>query len=157
MKRRARVLVAAAIVGCVALGAGAAYAYWTTGGSGTGTAGTGTTANVSVIQTSSAAGLYPGGSVALSGNFNNPNSGSVRVSGVTAAVHAFSSQSDAGKPACTEADFSITGTSNVPGSIAAGNGVGSWSGLTLNMLNSGSNQDNCKSLSGSIQIDYTSV
>ena len=110
-----------------------------------------------MIQTSSATGLYPGGSVALSGDFNNPNSGSAYVSGVTAAVHAFSSQSDAGKPACTQADFSITGTSNVPGSIASGNGVGSWSGLTLNMLNTGANQDNCKSLSGTIQIDYTSA
>ena len=157
MKRRARLLVVVAIVGCAAIGAGAAYAYWTTGGSGTGTAGTGTAASVAVIQTSSAAGLYPGGSVALSGNFNNPNSGSAYVSGVTASVHAFSVQSDAGKPACTEADFSVTGTSNVPGSIVSGNAVGSWSGLTLNMLNTGANQDNCKSLNGSVQIDYTSV
>ena len=157
MKRGTRVLVAGAVLAFVLVGMGAAYAYWTTGGSGSGTAGTGTSANVSVMQTSSAAGLYPGGSVALSGNFNNPNSGAVSVSGVTAAVHAFSTQSDAGKPACTDADFSITGTSNTPGSIAAGNGVGSWSGLTLNMLNTGANQDNCKSLSGTIQIDYTSA
>ena len=157
MKRRARLLVVVAIVGCAAIGAGAAYAYWTTGGSGTGTAGTGTTVAVTVVQTSSAAGLYPGGSVSLSGNFNNPNSGAVYVTGVTAAVHAFSTQPDGAKPACTEADFSITGTSNVPGSVASGNGVGSWTGLTLNMLNTGANQDNCKSLSGSIQIDYTST
>ena len=78
------------------------------------------------------------------------------ISAVTASVHAFTSQTDTGKPACTQADFSITGTSNVPGSIAAGNGVGAWSGLTLNMLNTGANQDNCKSL-GSIQIDYSAA
>ena len=157
MKGRLKLVIAGAVVVSVMLGIGAAYAYWTAGGSGTGAAATGTTADVSVIQTSSAAGLYPGGSAALSGNFNNPNSGAVSVSGVTGAVHAFSSQADGAKPACTEADFSITGTSNVPGSIAAGNGVGAWSGLTFNMLSTGANQDNCKNLSGTIQIDYTSV
>ena len=156
-KRGRKLVLIGAILALVTVGVGAAYAYWTTGGSGTGTAGTGTTVAVTVVQTSSAAGLYPGGSVALSGNFNNPNSGAVYVTGVTAAVHAFSTQPDGTKPACTAADFSITGTSNVPGSVAAGNGVGSWSGLTLNMLNTGANQDNCKSLSGSIQIDYTST
>ncbi len=134
----------------------AAYGFWSTGGSGSGTAGTGTTISATVIQTSSATGLYPGGSVALSGNFNNPNSGAVYVAGVTAAVHAFNSQTDVSKPACTQADFSVTGTSNAPGSIAAGSGVGAWSGLTLNMTNSGANQDNCKSLSN-LQLDYTST
>jgi len=135
---------------------GGAYAYWTSGGTGTGTAATGTGSGITVVQTSSAAGLYPGDAIALSGNFNNPNSGAVYVTAVTAAVHAFSSQTDNTKPACTQADFTITGTSNTPGSIAAGNGVGAWSGLTLNMTNAGTNQDNCKNLA-SIQIDYTST
>jgi hypothetical protein len=140
----------------VVLLGGAAYAYWTASGSGTGTAATAAGTSVVVVQTSSATGLYPGGSVALSGNFNNPNAGAVVITSVTAAVHAFSTQPDNTKPACTQADFSITGTSNNPGSIAAGNGVGAWSGLTLNMANSGTNQDNCKSLA-SIQIDYTAA
>ena len=135
---------------------GAAFAYWTVTGAGSGAAATGSGSSVTVVQTSSATGLYPGGSIALSGNFNNPNAGAVYVTAVTAAVHAFSTQPDGTKPACTQADFSITGTSNTPGSIASGNGVGSWSGLTLNMLNTGANQDNCKNLA-SIQIDYTST
>jgi hypothetical protein len=153
-KRRWRTEVICGII--VVLLGGAAFAFWTVGGSGTGTASTGAGSSVVVIQTSSAAGLYPGGSAALSGNFNNPNAGPVTITSVTAAVHAFSTQPDNTKPACTQADFSITGTSNNPGSIASGNGVGAWNGLTINMINAGTNQDNCKSLA-SIQIDYTAA
>jgi len=156
MQRRLaiRVLVVGAIASAL-VAAVAAYAYWTIGGTGTGTAATASGSNITVVQTSSASGLYPGGSVSLSGDFNNPNPGPVYVTAVTATVHAFSSQTDTNKPACTDADFTITGTSNTPGSVAAGNGVGTWNGLTLSMINAATNQDNCKSLS-SIQIDYTS-
>ena len=154
MRRMSSKVLVAGFVFATIVG-GAAAAYWTIAGSGTGTAGTATPSSVTVVQTSSAAGLYPGGSVALSGNLNNPNAGPVYVTAVTASVHAFSTQPDATKPACTQADFSITGISNTPGSIAAGNAVGTWNGLTLNMSNAGTNQDNCKAL-GSIQIDYTS-
>ena len=144
----------AALAGAVTLGlAGtAAYAYWTGGGGGTGSATTGTTANVTVVQTSSSSGLTPGGSVALSGDFTNNNSGSVSVSSVTASIDAFSLQADAGKPACTNADFSITGTSNNPGAIAPGTHKGSWSGLTLNMVSGSGNQDNCKGIT--VPITY---
>lgn len=148
-----KMLVAGFVISTIV--GGAAFTYWTIAGSGSGTAGTATPSSVTVVQTSTATGLYPGGSVALSGNFNNPNAGPVYVTAVTAAVHAFSTQPDGTKPACTQADFSITGTSNTPGSIAAGSAVGTWNGLTLNMANAGTNQDNCKGLS-SIQIDYTS-
>lgn len=136
------------------LSGGGAYAYWSVIGSGSGTAASGSAAAVVVNQTSSASGLYPGGSVALSGDFDNPNPGAVYVTAVTAAVRIFSAQADNTKPACTQADFTITGTSNTPGSIASGTAVGSWSGLTLTMVNSGTNQDNCKSLAA-VQIDYT--
>ena len=62
----------AAIVGASAIGA---FAYWTVSGSGSGSASTGTgNVAVTVNQTSSSSGLYPGGSVGLSGNFTNPAS-----------------------------------------------------------------------------------
>ena len=137
--------------------AGIASAYWTTGGSGSGSATAGTTASVTVTQTGTPAGLYPGGSAALSGKFNNTNPGSVRIAAVTAAVTAFSSVANDGtKPACTQADFSITGTATVNAEIPTGNGVGSWSGLTLNMIdNAGANQENCKNIT--VPITYTST
>jgi len=140
------------LVAVAALAAVGAYAYWTTGGSGTGSATTTTTSSITVNQTSSSSGLYPGGSVSLSGDFTNGNSFPVYVSSVTAAVTPFSLQADAGKPACTQADFSIGGTATVGAQVPVGTG-GSWSGLSLNMTNSGANQDNCKSIT--VPIAYT--
>lgn len=149
--RRAAVVgfVTAVVLG---VGVGLGVAYWTGGGSGSGSANTGTAANVTVIQTVSPTGLYPGGAAALSGNFNNASSGSVFVAAVTASVTAFSARADGAKPACTQADFSITGTASVNAEVAAGNGVGSWSGLSLNMSDAGTNQDNCKSIT--VPITY---
>jgi hypothetical protein len=134
--------------------AAAAYAYWSQGGTGSGTAVAGTTAAITVNQTSSPSGLYPGGSpVALAGTFTNPNSSPVNISSVTAAVHTFASHTvDATKPDCTQADFAIGGTSGA-NVVPSGTGVGSWSGLTVRMLDNGLNQDNCKGVS--ITIDYT--
>lgn len=133
----------------------AAYAYWTAGGSGTGSAATGNTTPITVNQTSTVTGLYPGATpTALSGNFTNTNSGAVYVGSVTASVHTFSSQTDITKPACTQADFAIGGTATVNANVPAGTGVGSWSGLTIQLTNGAGNQDNCKNLS-SLQIDYT--
>ena len=76
---------------------GIAFAYWTTTGSGTGSATTGTAASVVVKQTGTPTGLYPGGSSALSGTFDNPNSGAVFVTAVTASVTPFSVQADTGE------------------------------------------------------------
>ena len=149
-----RSVIVSGVVIVVLAGVGVGVAYWTGGGSGSGSAGTGTAASVTVNQTVSPTGLYPGGAAALSGNFNNPNAGSVYVAAVTASVTAFSFQADGTKPACTQANFSITGTANVNAEIAAGNGVGSWSGLSLNMSDTGTNQDNCKNIT--VPLTYTS-
>src|SRR5207244_9881129 len=73
-KRTAVVVYAVFLV--LTLG-GIAFAFWTAGGSGSGTANAGTTASVTVNQTVSPSGLYPGATAALSGNFDNPNSANV--------------------------------------------------------------------------------
>jgi hypothetical protein len=153
-RTRKLAIILIASVGLCAGAFGVAFAYWTTTGSGSGNANTGTGAAVTVNQTVSPVGLYPGGAAALSGNFNNPNSGSVYITSVTASVTPFSVQADAAKPACTQADFSVSGAANVNTQIAPGNGVGSWSGLSLNMSNAGTNQDNCKNVS--VPITYAS-
>lgn len=152
MSRR-RILVLAGVV--VVLGAAiGAYAYWTQGGTGTGTATADTTSNITVNQTSTVSGLFPGGPAAtLSGNFDNPNASPVRISSITAVVSSITNgSSDASKPACTPADFSIggsVGTITVP----SGAGVGSWTGLTIQLLNTAANQDNCKGATAN--ISYT--
>ena len=152
LKRVAAVVYAVFLV--LTLG-GIAFAFWTAGGSGSGTATAGTNANVTVNQTVAPTGLYPGATTALSGDFNNSNPGSVYITAVTASVTPFSVQADATKPACTQADFSITGTANVGTEVVPGTGVGSWSGLSLNMIDAATNQDNCKNVTVPIAYALT--
>jgi hypothetical protein len=156
---RKRMTVAAAAVAAVVV-ASLAFAFWTAGGSGTGSGGTGSvTGGITVNQLTTVSGLTPGGSVALSGDFKNSNTSAVKVTSVTAVVHTFSTQTDAGKPACTQDDYEITGTSTPNSTVPARAGFdanpngGSWSGLSVGMKPGAGNQDNCKGQS--IQVDYT--
>jgi hypothetical protein len=150
---RARLAPLIVVVAVLAIG-GVAYAYWTQGGSGSGSATAGTTSGITVNQTGAPSGLYPGGpAVGLAGTFTNPNPGPVSISSVTAAVQAFALHAvDATKPDCTQADFAIAGVSGAT-VVPSGTGVGSWSGLTVRLLDNGLNQDNCRNVS--ITIDYT--
>jgi len=130
--------------------AGAAFAYWTTTGTGTGTADTGDVEAVTIHQTSTITGLAPGAApVALSGNFDNPNDAAVGVSSVTGEV---SGTSDVG---CLVEWYDVAGTGTVTGSsVPTGDGVGSWSGLTIQLVNDPLvNQDACKN--ATVTITYT--
>ena len=145
------VVLLAACAGAIVVG-GLAMAYWTQSGGGSGAASTGTPAAITVNQTSTISGLYPGGpAVALAGTFTNSNAHGVSVSSVTASVHAFTAHADLTKPDCTAADFQIGGTSGAT-VVAPGANVGSWTGLTVRMLDNSANQDNCKNVT--IAIDY---
>jgi hypothetical protein len=141
-------VVAIGLAAGITLGlGGAAFAYWTTGGAGTGSAATGAPQAVVVNQTSSVTGMYPGDIVALSGNFDNlTNPGSVYITSVTAAIGTLPT-------GCVAADFSISGTSNTPGEIVHGTAVGSWSGLSITMNDTGVSQNSCATKN--IPIVYT--
>jgi hypothetical protein len=135
-----------------------AYAFWTGVGAGTGNAQTGNTGQPLVVnQLGTPTGLVPGGPAAsLSGNFDNPNAAPVFVNQVTATVGTITpAQADGSKPPCTAADFSVGGTANVNAQIPPGSGQGNWSGLTLSLLNTATNQDNCKNVT--VQINYTTT
>lgn len=153
MRGKKKLIAIFAVLGALVIG-GLAVAYWTQSGTGSGGATAGTTAAITVNQTTVVTGLYPGiPAVTLSGTFDNPNVHPVNISSVTAAVHAFSVQSNPAKPACTNADFAIGGSFAGPYAVPAGSGVGAWTGLTVRLLDNGLNQDNCKTVS--ITIDYT--
>jgi hypothetical protein len=135
-----------------------AYAFWTGVGAGTGSAQTGNTGQPLVVnQSGTPTGLVPGGPAAsLSGNFDNPNAAGVFVNQVTATVGTITpAQADLSKPACTAADFAVGGVANVNATIPSGIGVGSWSGLTLQLLNTPANQDNCKNVT--VQLNYATT
>jgi hypothetical protein len=153
-KKKYLAVGAAAVI--VASGAGVAFAYWTAGGTGSGQASTGTTTGITVNQTSTITGLYPGGSaVALAGDFSNSNNGPVQVAQVSVAVHpTWSAQADNTKPPCTGDDFTLTQPDPTNAEIASGAHVGSWSGATILLKDTGSNQDNCKNVT--VALDYTS-
>jgi len=122
---------------------GAAFAYWTNSGSGSGTAQTGTNAAVVVHQTSTTD-LYPGRTQTLSGNFDNPNPGNTYVTAVTATGYTIDAPHVTAGCTVAQGNYTLGGTSNTPGDLPSGNGVGSWTGLTITMNNLGSNQDACK-------------
>ena len=148
-----------AIVGVIAAlaVAGAAFAYWTGGGSGNGSAATSPGASgITVTQTTTPTGLYPGGpTAALAGKFNNTNSGPVYVNDVDATIGTVTGPNiDATHP-CTASDYQINGFPvSVDAQVPSGTDQGAWSGASIQLLNSGANQDGCKD--ATVNITYTS-
>ena len=130
---------------------GVAYGYWTQTGSGSGSAETGTGEAITINQTSDISGLAPGvAPKTLSGNFDNPNDGPQYVGSVTATVTGTDKGDD-----CDASNYAIAGTAPVNAEIPSGDGVGSWSGLTIAFVNKPSvNQNACKG--ATVNISYTS-
>ncbi|GAB3261578.1 hypothetical protein [Nocardioides dilutus] len=125
------------------IGGGIAFAYWTNSGSGTGQAETGTNAAVTVNQ-DPITGLYPGQTQTLSGDFDNPNPGNTYVTAVTATGYTIDEAHVTAGCTVAGGHYTLGGTSNTPGDVPPGNGVGSWTGLTITMNNLATNQDACK-------------
>jgi len=147
-KKRRFVVLALLVVGAISAVGG--YAFWTQSGAGTGTGTTGTTSAITVKQTSTITGLFPGGPAQnLSGNFDNPNTSPIQVATVSATVTSTSAGAS-----CGPGNYVITGSpKTVNASVPAGTGVGAWSGMTIAMLETGINQDACKG--ATVNIAYT--
>jgi hypothetical protein len=146
----------AAIFGTVfLLAAAGAYAYWTAGGSGTGSAATGTSSGITVTQTTTATALVPGGSAALAGKFNNTNAGVVHVNQVNASIGTVTGPNITAQSPCTSADYTLSGFPvTVNADVPTGTAQGNWTGGSIQMVNSGANQDGCKD--ATVPIVYTS-
>jgi hypothetical protein len=127
------------------LAAGAAFAYWTAGGSGEGTAETGTTAELTINQTDLEEELAPGvPAQTLEGTFGNTNDGPVYVTSVTASI-ASVTQAENAVGDCDVDDYTLTDELMlVNDEVAVGDPMGAWSGATLAFNNTGANQDGCK-------------
>ena len=133
--------------------AGAAYAYWTAGGTGSGDVETGTVVALEANQTSVMTPMYPGDAPqTLSGDFNNDNEGPVYVTSVTAAITGVAG----GDGACSAADYTLTGALMPVGEeVAAGDGEGDWTGATIQFNTTGANQDGCKN--ATVTLTYTII
>ena len=140
-----------AVVGVIAVlaVAGAAFAYWTAGGSGSGSASTASgTSNLTANQTTTLNPMYPGDSAqTISGNFNNTNSGPVYVGTVTASIASVTKAAGAPAGTCDATDFTLASAAmTVNAEIPVGTGTGGFTGATIKFNNkAGANQDACKS------------
>ena len=144
INKRARRVVA--LTAGLVLAGGAAFAWWTAGGSGTGSASTGSVSALTVVQTSTITGLAPGlPAQTLSGNFNNPNGGPVYVASVTASIDSVTDANGDPITGCNSSDYTLANaTMTVGAEVPSGNAKGSWTGATLAFNNKASNQDACK-------------
>jgi len=125
---------------------GGAIAYWTAGGSGTGTGTAGTTSTLTANQTTVLTPMYPGDTAqTISGNFNNPNSGLIWVSTVTASISSVSMAVGHAPGTCDATDFTLANAvATVNAEIPAGLAKGAWTGPTIKFNDKASNQDACK-------------
>jgi hypothetical protein len=140
-----KAIVVLAVTGVIAIG-GAAFAFWTAGGTGTGTVAVGTNTPITVNQTSTVTGIAPGvAAQPLSGNFTNANTSTVHVATVTVTVTSTDKPLNTPNPGCTAADFTIVGgTMAVNADVVVGTNTGAWTGATIAFNNTAINQDACK-------------
>ena len=153
-KNKKLVTVAGAVL--VLGGTGVAFAYWSAGGSGAGTGATGTTVAITANQTSTVTAMGPGDSAqTLSGNFDNPNSGPVYVTSVTASIASVTKAAGAPAGACGAGDYTLANPVMTVGTeVAAGTAKGAWTGATIKFNNSTTvNQDGCKG--ATVNLAYT--
>ena len=138
----------AIVAGTVLLvsGAGAAFAYWTAGGSGSGTAATGTNVAITAVQTSAPVAMAPGDAAqSLNGTFLNTNSGPVYVTTVTASIASVVKDAGAVAGICDASDYTLAGAVMTVNAEALANDTSTWSGATIKFNNKpGASQDQCK-------------
>lgn len=156
MNRKKKVSLLTA--GLVLVGGGAAFAYWTGGGSGSGTVSSQSTlAALTVNQTTTISNLAPGvAAQTLSGNFNNPNAGSVYVTTVTASISSVTKATGAVVGVCDATDYTLANaTMTVGAEVPTGNAKGAWTGATIAFNDKATNQDQCKG--ATVNLSYTAA
>jgi hypothetical protein len=157
MRKFTKKTLAVSTAAALLLGGGAAYAYWTAGGSGTGTAATGTSTPIVAVQTTAPVNMRPGDTAqALSGNFTNADAnGPVYVTSVTASITSVTGGGSVGPYVCSADDYTLaTPVMTVNAQVPTGTAQGAWTGATIKFNNSSTvNQDNCKG--ATVNLTYT--
>ena len=143
-------IVSAVVV--ASLGATAAFAYWTTGGSGTGTADAGTSAASLTLHSNFDAGLLLGHHETLTVTADGNGTDDVSLGGKT--LYFAVSTNNAG---CTAADFTLPSATATAGTVVHAADVGIEIGsATLTMISLDVvNQDGCKGATVTVNVTTT--
>jgi hypothetical protein len=155
LRRKAAVFISAIVALSLSTGA---IAHWTTGGSGGATAASAISTSVTITQTSTPSGIHPGGPAAdLAGAFDNASDVPVDVDSVSAAISSITRTPAAIAAAlpCLVADYQLNDFPVTVGTpVPSGAGVGSWTGASIQLLDSGLNQDGCQG--ATVHLAYAS-
>jgi hypothetical protein len=133
-------------VALVAIGGGAAFAYWSASGAGDATTtAAAASANFTITSTVAGPALSPGGP-AQTATFTvtNPGTGGQKITNVVATVAGVNGAAWTAVNGCSAADFTVVGPTNfTPTEIEAGRSITGT--VTLQMIDrTGVNQDGCK-------------
>jgi hypothetical protein len=154
--------LAAVAAGAIVIGAaGTAFAYWSTSGGGSSASGATAAANnaagsITVAEGTAPSGLVPGGTAQdVPVTVTNHAPGSASVGTVTAAVTSPFSVVVGSHPACTAADFDVTGATPAVGVLAAGATSSSLAGIKIALKDGAGDQDSCKSVT--VPLTFTAA
>lgn len=142
--RKKRIIITTAAL--VAIGGGAAFAYWTATGTGTGQASAGQTVAFKVASTPATGdALTPGGPTqSASFSVKNENTGTQILANVTAKVANADGSAWVAIPGCSAADFAVGTPEITKGQIAAGTTVSGT--VSIQMVNRDANQNACQNV-----------
>ena len=133
-------------VALVAIGGGAAFAYWTATGTGSDSTEAGDSANFTITSTVTGEALSPGGPKQLvTFTVTNPGTGVQTLNKVDVRVAEADGTEWTEQPGCSAEDFAI-GTSTLQPTSLAANGTATGT-VTLQMINRNADQDGCKGAS----------
>ena len=151
-RSRKKAIIATVLV--VPLSAGAAFAYWTAGGSGTGEAETGTSVALEAVQSSVIEDLAPGvAAQTLSGTFLNENDGPAYVSTLTASIVSVTKAANVAGT-CDATDYTLANPVITVNAQVLADDTTTWSGPTIAFNNKAdTNQDPCKG--ATVNLAYT--
>jgi hypothetical protein len=153
MHRKKKILIAGTAI--VAIGAGTAFAYWSTQGTGTGSGSTSAgDSNLVITQTSTISNMFPGDAAqSIAGTVKNNAENSAYVNTVTVSIASVTKAAGATGD-CDASDYTLaTPVMSIATDLAAG-GTANFSGATLKFNNKATNQDGCKG--ATVNLAYAS-
>jgi hypothetical protein len=153
MHRKKKILIAGTAI--VAIGAGTAFAYWSTTGSGSGSGATSAGASSLVItQTSTISNMFPGDAAqSIAGTVKNTAENAAYVNTVTVSIASVDKAAGATGD-CDASDYTLASpVMTIAQDLAAG-ATKTFSGATIKFNNKAANQDGCKG--ATVNLAYAS-